>query len=145
MAFSFASRSYGPDSSPEELQALRDRVFLVEPGIIYWHEIPVQGAFTLNLMEERVIALIREHGARGIVVDLSDTQAPTPEVRELLRPFVQRMIERTSRYVIFTGKNFLVNASAKFVLAALFGRGRVGLKRTREEALQDVRDALARG
>jgi hypothetical protein len=142
MAFVFAKRPYGPDSTPEEIQAMRDRVFVMEPGIVFWHEIPVQCPFSMQLMIDHALDLIGQQGACGLVVDLTEAEPPSAEVRQVLRPNVERLIAATRRYVLFTGKNFLLNATAKFIFGAILGFGRVGLQRTREEAIQEVRDAL---
>jgi hypothetical protein len=144
MAFLFATRPYGPESTPEEIQAMRERIFVAEPGIVFWHEIPMQCGFSMQLMTEHTLALIRQQGACGLVVDLTEAQPPSAEVRGLVRPSVEQLIAATRRYVVFTGKNFLLNATAKFILGAMFGFGRVGLQRTRDEAMQEVRDALGK-
>lgn len=144
MPFAFERRPYGPDSTKEEIQAIRERVFLAEPGIVVWYELPVQCAFSMRLFEERAAELIKDQRDWGIVIDVTDSGPPSADVREEIRAGMLRLGIATHPYALATGKNPLLNAAAKFVIAPVLGFGSVAITKTREEAIEVVRNALAK-
>ena len=46
----FEQRPYGPESTPEEREAIADRVSVVDDRILLIHEVPVQSPFSVKLM-----------------------------------------------------------------------------------------------
>ena len=58
-------RAYGPDSAPEECDAIADRVSLLEERVLLMREMPVQSPFSINLMFDRLEALARDWDRRG--------------------------------------------------------------------------------
>lgn len=139
MAFAFESRPYGPDCTAEELQALSDCVFVYEPGIIYWRELPVQSEFQLDLFDRRLTELTRDMVSYRLLIDLLTATPPNAAIRGVLRRIFggQHKLERAA---LFSGKNFIVNIASKLV-ATNAGLKNFTVYRTLEEALADLRHA----
>src|SRR5262245_57097989 len=53
-AMKLESRPYGPDSTPEEIQAIRNRVSVYDGDIVMYKEVPVQSLFQLDLFQEKL-------------------------------------------------------------------------------------------
>lgn len=141
MSFVFEARAYGPDSTPVEVQAIRDCIFMYEPGILYWRELPVQSDFHLQIFRERLTELAA--GTRPhLLIDLLVATPPGAEARAALRKMFtsQPLIDRIA---VFTGRNFMLNVAAKFVMTTA-GLKNFAVHRTLEEALEDLRNATAR-
>lgn len=119
MGVEIEKRAYGPDSSPEEVEAIRQRVWVHAPGIIMFHEVPVPSEFQLGICFQRIEKLAREHGCSKIICDLTETARPSPEMSGLLKELLKEREEVIKHMAVFTGKNFLVNIAAKFVLSGV--------------------------
>jgi hypothetical protein len=48
------ARPYGADMTPDERLTLLSRVYVVEPGIVFYREIPVQSVESIDLMLARL-------------------------------------------------------------------------------------------
>lgn len=143
MSFVFEARAYGPDSTPAEVQAIRDRIFLCEPGIVYWRELPVQSDFQLQIFRERIVELAAGGPPPHLIIDLTVATPPGAEARVALRKMFSSRLP-VDRIAVFTGRNFMLNVAAKFVLTTA-GLRNFAVYRTLEEALGDLRDATCRG
>jgi len=82
MKYTFGKRPYGPESTPEEIQAMRDRIYVHGPGILYWRELPVQSLFHLDIFEQRLKELSDDLSAYDLIVDLVEASPPGPQIRE---------------------------------------------------------------
>lgn len=141
MGIQLEARPYGPESSQEEIAAIKSRVYWYAEGIIMYREVPVLSAFQLNLFGEK----LRELASRIVdsyilIIDLTETEPPNAESRAKLRLLFAEQT-KMKRAVVFTGRNFLINVAAKFVL------GSVGLKSftvhgTLTEALEATRSGI---
>ena len=143
MAFVFEARPYGPGSTPEEIRAIEDCVFVHAPGILYWRELPVQSEFQLRIFDERLRALCREWTEYRLLIDLEVATPPGAAVRAGLRKVFQGQEEKLRRIAVFTGKNFMLNVTAKFVLTNA-GMRRFTVHRTLAEAEEELAHDLAR-
>jgi len=142
MPFRFEARAYGPDATPAEIQAIRDCIYLLEPGIFYWLELPVQSDFQLQIFDQRLDELTQGLSSYRLLIDLVTATPPNAAVRAALRRVFgnQRKLERAAA---FSGRNFLLNVAAKFVLTSA-GLENFAVYRTKEDALEDLRHAPAR-
>ena len=134
MTFKFEARAYGPDSTSEEVQAIRDRVYKYRDGIVMYRELPIQSPFQLDIFQET----LTEEGAGvpsyDLLIDLTEAQPPNAEIRSRLkRLFGSQANLRTA--AVFTGKNFMLNVAAKFVLSGI-GLKSFSVHKTLEQALQ---------
>ena len=119
MKASIEARAYGPDSSKAEIEALRDRVVFHKGFTILFEEVPVGSAFQIDVCIDRVEELLREHDCHNLIIDLRAAGRPTPACREQLRSRVTAIQQQLKAVAVFTGKNFLVNVAARFVLTGI--------------------------
>jgi hypothetical protein len=139
MTFKFDRRPYGPESTPQEVQAIKECIFLCDPEIIYWRELPVQSAFQLDLFEQRLNELSKHGSGYDLVIDLVEAGPPEPEIRERLKQLFAGQ-KKLRRVAVFTGKNFMLNVAAKFVLGGSIGLENFSVHQTFEQALREVHD-----
>lgn len=118
------ARPFGPDSTPEELELIKGRLYELEPSIFIWHEIPVQTAFTVRLSLARLNELGAHLPSFSYIVDLREAGTPTQEVRATLMQQLNEAMPKLSAIAVWTEKNVLLNVAAKFVVAGM------GLKKT---------------
>jgi hypothetical protein len=129
------ARSYGPESTPAEIKAIEERIYVYEGDILMYKEVPIPSAYQLDIFERRMKELGDAKGYR-LLIDLTVAEPPGAVVRARLKKLFAGQPLR--KVAVFTGKNFMLNIAAKFVL------GSVGLKnftihKTLEEALESIR------
>jgi hypothetical protein len=138
MAITIEARAYGPESSPEEAKAISDRVYLLEPNIIMYREMPVQSQFHLDLFQAKLDEVTAQCGeSYSLLLDLTEAESPSAETRARLRQ-VFGSLSKLRAVAVFTGRNFLLNIAAKFVLHGM-GVKLSTVHRTKEEALNVLR------
>ena len=76
------ARAYGPDSTPEEVAAIRSRLTVVDGKVLLWRELPVMSAFVVDICFDQVEAMCRAHGCRVLIVDSSVGSRPDAESRK---------------------------------------------------------------
>ena len=109
------ARPYGADMTPAEREALLERVYVVEPGIVFYREIPVQTVESLDLMLGRLYELGSQWPTFIEVLDLSIVSRPSPPVRAVLRAWMRRLVPRMSYMCVIVEKNIVIRAVARFV------------------------------
>ena len=109
------ARPYGADMTPEERRTLLSRVYVVEPGIVFYREIPVQSVESIDLMLARLYELGCEWPTFIEVLDLSTVVRPTPAVRAVIRGWMRRLSPRMAHLCVIIEKNFVMRAVARFV------------------------------
>jgi hypothetical protein len=113
------ARPYGPDSSPEEVAALRQRANLVAGGIVSYAEVPVVTEFTVNLFFDWVSE--QEPAIHTLILDLSGGGRPASAARRALKRRLAALPEIKCLRVVFAG-NLIVKVAFKFVVGSSFGR-----------------------
>jgi hypothetical protein len=137
MTVTLKPRPYGPDSTPEEIEAIRARVYVISDGIVMWDEVPVMSDFQLDLMGDKLTEITAGMKSFKMLVDITQTGIATAENRAKLRAlFTHR--EKLERLAVFTGKNPVVNIGARFVLRAVHTKP-YSMHTTKEEALAALR------
>ena len=131
-------RPYGPDSSPEEITAIKNRIQLMEPDLIFYKEVPVMSAFQVSQFEERLHELTQELPAYRVLVDLSESSPPSAELRKLLQQMFAGL-PKIRRLSVYTEKNFIITVAARFVVRGFAGNMEKAVYRTREQAMQALR------
>jgi hypothetical protein len=135
-SFAFEVRPYGPDSTPEEVQAIKDCVYLYKAGIVMYRELPIQSVFHLDLFQEKLTQVAGPLTSYALLIDLVAAKPPNAEIRSRLKAlFASQQNLRTA--AVFTGKNFMLNVAAKFVLSGI-GLKSFTIHKTLEEALKAV-------
>jgi hypothetical protein len=131
-------RPYGADMTPEERRTLLSRVYVVEPGIVFYREVPVQSVESIDLMLARLDELGREWPTFIEVLDLSTVVRPTPEVRAVIRSWMLRLSPRLAHMCVIIEKNFVMRAVARFVAYSM-NITQVSFFETEAEALDAAR------
>lgn len=109
------ARPYGADMTPEERQTLLARVYVVEPGIVFYREIPVQSVESIDLMLGRLYELGCQWPTFIEVLDLSTVVRPSPAVRAVIRAWMLKLSPRMAHLCVIVEKNFVMRAVARFV------------------------------
>ena len=109
------ARPYGADMTPDERDMLLSRIYVVESGIVFYREIPVQTVESVNLMLARMYELGCQWPTFIEVLDLSTVIRPSPAVRAVIREWMQRISPRMAHMCVIVEKNFVIRAVARFV------------------------------
>lgn len=141
MSVPLEARSYGEESSPEERNAIADRVSNITSDILLWREVPVPGLLSVELMERRVQELTQDLPAYARVVDLSSSALPDAKVRRRLNQMLAAE-DRLQHLGVFTHKNALINVALKFVLSGTSDKFSVSVCRSYDEALEACRHSM---
>ena len=132
------ARPYGADMTPEERRTLLSRVYVVEPGIVFYREVPVQSVESIDLMLARLYELGCEWPTFIEVLDLSTVVRPTPAVRAVIRSWMLRLSPRMAHLCVIIEKNFVMRAVARFVAYSM-NITQVSFFETEAEALDAAR------
>jgi len=119
MSVTIESRAYGPNSTPDEIEALRNRVSFHKGFTVLFREVPIGSEFQAGVCLGRVKELLHKHDCHSVIIDLSEANRPNPKFAEALKNQFRQMEDQLKHVVVFTGKNFLINVAAKFVLAGI--------------------------
>jgi hypothetical protein len=134
------ARPYGPESTEAEREALRNRVSQVGDRIVLFRAVPVPTPFQLDLCFDKIEQLTEGMRSFALVIDLTEGQRPSAEVRAYLRERFVRLT-RLAHTSLVVGPNFVLSVAARFVLRGA-GHGSLTIHRRREEALEAARGAL---
>jgi len=132
------ARPYGSDMTSEERDALLSRIYVVEPGIVFYREIPVQSVESIDLMLGRFLELAFEWPTFVEVLDLSTVSRPSPAVRAVIRGWMLRLVPRMTHMCVIVEKNIVMRAVARFVAYSMNIR-QVSFHETESEALDAAR------
>ncbi len=113
--FVFEKRPYTQTSTPEEIEAIRQSVWVEEKGFIWLKELPIMSPFSINTMFDQIEILVQQFEENIFLVDLRGSEKPNAIVRKTL---YQRFNKITNiKHTTFcTGKNFLINTVIRFVM-----------------------------
>lgn len=114
--YKFEQRTYKEDGTEEEIQAIKDRVFIYDEGIVYLKEAKTVNSFTINLVFDEMERLGRQTGKHGLLVDISNTQRPDAQTRRVINSRFSRVCESIEHVAFCTGKNIIINSVARFVM-----------------------------
>lgn len=118
MTVTIEKRPYGPDSSADEIQAIRARLTPLNQSQFLWEEMPIQSRFSIQLMVEQLQAATVNLPQYDLVVDLRSAVPPSQEVRAALFAAL-KSFPKMRKCACVTGRNFLMNVAAKFVFSSL--------------------------
>ena len=136
-------RAYGPESTPEEREAIAERVSVVDDRILLFREVPVQSPFSVKLMFERFQVLAQHWDRFAYVVDLTEAKRPDPETRAVLKAQFLVISPRVAHLAVAVGDNLLMRAMAR-LFAYGMGLTNVSIHATRAEAIEEARRAMGR-
>ncbi len=124
-----------PPPSAPSTDALRDRVRLIGPDIVLWHEVDHPTEQSVDRMGQALRDLEETLGEYAVLANLTGASRPSAAVRARLRVAFRR--ERVFHFAVFTERNMMLNAAAYFVLSGLGLRSH-SVHRLREEALRAI-------
>lgn len=122
---------------------MANRVFILDEGLVFMHELPVQSPFSVNLMFDRMELLARTWERFAYVVDLTEAKRPDAETRAALKARVGRLVPRVAHVAVVVGDNLLMRAMAR-LFAFNMGLASVGIHSTRAEAIEETRRVMGR-
>ena len=131
-------RAYGPNSTDEELSAIRNRLSYLGGGVILYVELPVVSEFSVDVCFDTVDEMIRVHDAHTFLVDLQNAGRPDAAARERLHKRISGS-QKIRHLATVTGKNALINVALRFILAGMLDI-KTTVFRTIEEAKQELLD-----
>ncbi len=114
--FEFEHRAYDEHATEEEIQAIKNQVFVYEKGIICLKEIPVVSTFSINLVFDELERLGKQIAKHGILIDITETQRPDAQTRRVINARFSKICESVQHVSFCTGKNLLINTAARFVM-----------------------------
>ena len=117
-------KKYGPDSTAEEIQLIKDQIYWYDESKNYlmYHELPTQSVFHTNIAFDEIERKTSNLESFYIIIDLSRASRPNTEVRAAIKTRMEKMDKKLAYCSAITGKNIMITMAAKFVLAV------VGLK-----------------
>lgn len=136
-------RGYGPDASRDERGTIEARVWIVGGRIALMHELPRQSPLSVNLMFDRLEALVGEWDRFAYVADLTDAGRPDAETRAVLKDRVNRVRPRVAHVAIVVGGNVIMHAMAR-LFAHTMGLVSVSTHATRAEAIEEAARVMGR-
>jgi len=107
---------YTEDASAEEIQAIKSRVSLLDENIILLNEIPKVSPFSIKLVFEEMTAFAKELTNCAYLIDISETAVPNAETRRYINAQFQASLANVKHVSFITGRNFIINTAAKFVM-----------------------------
>ena len=122
----------------EEREQLLSQVFVIEPGIVFYREIPVQSVESVDLMLGRMYELACQWPEFIEVLDLSQVLRPSPAVRAVIRGWMKKMVPRMTHMCVIVESNVVIRAVARFVAYSMDVR-QISFYETEAEAIDAAR------
>jgi hypothetical protein len=127
--------------SAADIEAFSARVWVNDEGIVFFEEVPVMTVFGVDAEWDRFEELTAGRDHINYIVDLTQTQRPTAEVRAALKRRIARVKARLGYGALVIGDNVLMRAAARLISFSI-GIGPMSMHMTREEAVNEVRRVI---
>lgn len=137
MSIRIEKKYYGPESTREECEALKERVYFYKDNIIMFKEVPVQSNFQLDIFWEKINEITKGKDKFYLIIDLTEASPPSAKIRKYLKKKFSDSINKLPHVSVFTESNFMLNVAAKFVLSGI-GFSSYSVHKTLEEALKEI-------
>ena len=138
--FELKKRQYGPDLTEDEREAIKSCVYKHDGNIIYFKEVPKHSVPQLQIFWERIREESKALEDYCLLIDLTESSPPPADVRQFLSEGFTELRPKLRYVGVFTGKSFLMNIAAKFVLSAALTI-KFSVHKTKEEALKAIENA----
>lgn len=135
---------YNEDAPPEIIQAIKNRVFLIEDNIIVLDELQKVTPFSLNIVFTEMTELAKQLPKCAYLIDITDTTVPNAEARRFINAQFQATLSNVKHVTFVTGKNFLINTAAKFVMYQTNLKS-FSIDKTREDGISKIKSVLKDG
>jgi len=115
--FVLENRGFTTDStSPQEKEAILDRIYVYEEGIIRYTELPVVTIFTVDMMFDKATELAKQFEKCVYLIDITEAGVPNAETRRFLNHKFKNALSNVKHVSFVSGKNFFINTTARFVM-----------------------------
>ncbi len=142
--FVFEARPYHEGSTPEEIQGIKDNVYIYDPQIIYLEEIPVVSPFSIGLVFDQVELLGQNLDRHGLIIDIRNSKRPDAITRRVINQRFTGVCEQLAHVSFCTGQNFLINTAARFVMYQT-NLDSFTINKTVEEAIKSIKKVVNNG
>lgn len=127
------SRAYGSDCTAEEIEALKERVFVYSNDIVLWHEVPVVTPFQTDIFIGKVYELSQSFEKFYLLVDLSEAGLPNFTSVNKIRDMISSN-SKIQFISVFTGKNIFLTVATRVLLEQI-GFTSFSISKSKEDAL----------
>ena len=93
---------------------MRDRIKQLAPDVIFYHEVPTQTVESLDILFGRVFELSAGLKTWYLIVDIRESAAPSPEVRDRLRQIYAKA-DGLKHAILITGLSRILRLFVQFV------------------------------
>ena len=129
-------KKYDGNATAEERAALEAQVYVYAPGIIKFTEAPMLSPTQYEVYEGKLRKLAEDYEEFKLLIDLTFVVVrPNAADRAWLKKLFVPLTSKISGCAVYTGRNFLLNMAAKFVLGGLNFK-ELSVHKTREQALE---------
>jgi len=125
-------------------EAIRARVSLMEDDIIYFNEIPIPSVFSIDIVFDAIHKLALEKTKCAILINLISCIPPGAVARKHINKRFRELGENTEsikHVAYYTGRNFIINTAAKFVMYQTTIKS-FSVDKHREQAMEKIQAAL---
>jgi len=140
--FKFEKISYSDDSPPHIVEAIKNRVSIIEDRIILLDEIPIVSPFSINLVFNQMTSFAKTMKDCGYLIDITDTDLPTAEARRAINSQFQSTLSNVKHVSFITGKNFIINTAARVVMYQT-SLDSFTISKTRQEGIDEIKKVLS--
>lgn len=137
MSVELESKPYGPDCTPEEREAIKSSVTVIEDRVLHFRAIPRETPFTVDMMFDRLEELSEGWESFYIVRDFSQFMEIDAETRAEVVERFGRFQHRVKHVAIISDVNVFLRVTIRF-LAARSQFFLYSVHRTYEEALEKI-------
>jgi len=109
-------KKYNEDASPEIIKLIKSRVTIVEDNIILLKEIPTASPFSVKIIFDEIEKLSSKFNTCGYLIDLNESNIPDSETRQHINERFKNAVSNVQHVSFVTGKNFIINTAARFVM-----------------------------
>ena len=117
--FEFENKAYSlEDSTPQLVQALKDKVKVIRENVILVDEIPIPSAFSTEILLDEMNRLKTEAGYDQyfLVVDVRYSSRPDAEARRMINSKFADFCNDILHASFITGKNAIINTAIRFIM-----------------------------
>jgi len=99
-------------------QALLDRVYILEPGVVYFKQIPLHSTYSLDLMFDEMFRLGKSFEKWSVIIDLTEASRPDAQSRRKINQTFKRLTAEAV-FIGFYTKGLVLNTIIRFVMYGL--------------------------
>ncbi len=136
------ARPHHSDSTSAEIEAIKNRVFVLDERIVYLKQLKVVSSYSINLVIDQVLELGRQFDSYCLIIDVTDTKRPDAMTRRTINQrFAEFCNEGILHVAFYTGRNIFLNTTIHFVVFGTNLRS-FSANRTLEKTLEKVRNVI---